>query len=144
MEKQTKELKVIKNKQSKSLNTEIETNLMKRAETLFYAQKTTIIKQEKINNNLKKLENQIYVKSYSMRTYFSSIKIDKKQSVDKNVENIDIITKMTQLLIFPLENINNENYLNDSYSSNKNEFAEFTTVMSNYIKVEWEKVKKIK
>lgn len=79
-----------------------------------------------------------------MRTYFSSIKIDKKQSVDKIVDNIDIITKMTQLLIFPLENINNENYLNDSYSSNKNEFAEFTTVMSNYIKVEWEKVKKIK
>lgn len=144
MEKQTKELKVIKNKQSKNLNTEIETNLMKRAETLFYVQKTTIIKQEKTNNNLKKLETQIYVKSYSMRTYFSSIKIDKKQSVDKIVDNIDIITKMTQLLIFPLENINNENYLNDSYSSNKNEFAEFTTVMSNYIKVEWEKVKKIK
>lgn len=57
MEKQTKELKVIKNKQSKNLNTEIETNLMKRAETLFYVQKTTIIKQEKTNNNLKKIGN---------------------------------------------------------------------------------------
>lgn len=108
------------------------------------------IKFEKLNNDYEdvvklqdefslkiiEIEKEIHINVYLMRTYFSTYKLNKNE-VNKNEENIAILEQMIKLIKKGITG------MKDGSSSTKDELNEFTKFIADYIKVEWEKIKKL-
>lgn len=108
------------------------------------------IKFEKLNNDYEdvvklqdefslkiiEIEKEIHINVYLMRTYFSTYKLDNNE-VNINEDNIAILEQMIKLIKKGI------NGMKDGSSSTNDDLNEFTKLIADYIKIEWEKIKKL-